>query len=120
LGVGRKADDLLCERITLAKSKDVKTGCTLADSSKEGYGSKRAVLPVMMMMIGRKHPISPSTYFIPEIIQHLCIKFGIGSLEASEFNVDIYRTSRTQLCMSLKSNMLMFWFLCMQKYPRHI
>jgi hypothetical protein len=27
----------------------VKTGCNLAESSKEGYGSKRAVLPMMMI-----------------------------------------------------------------------
>jgi hypothetical protein len=29
----------------------VKTGCNLAESSKEGYGSKWAVLPMMMMMM---------------------------------------------------------------------
>jgi hypothetical protein len=29
----------------------VKTGCNLAESSKEGYGSKRAILPMMMMMM---------------------------------------------------------------------
>jgi hypothetical protein len=28
----------------------VKTGCNLAESSKEGYGWKRSVLPMMMMM----------------------------------------------------------------------
>jgi hypothetical protein len=33
------------------KSKDVKTGCNLAESSKEGYGSKGAVLSMMMMMM---------------------------------------------------------------------
>jgi hypothetical protein len=27
----------------------VKTRCNLAESSKDGYGSKRAVLPMMMM-----------------------------------------------------------------------
>jgi hypothetical protein len=27
----------------------VKTGCNFTESSKEGYGSKRAVLPMMMM-----------------------------------------------------------------------
>jgi hypothetical protein len=27
------------------------TGCNLAESSKEGYGSKMTVLPVVMMMI---------------------------------------------------------------------
>jgi hypothetical protein len=31
------------------KSKEVKTGSNLAESSKEGYGSKRDVLPMMMM-----------------------------------------------------------------------
>jgi hypothetical protein len=29
------------------KSKEVKTGCNLAESSKEGCGSERAVLPMM-------------------------------------------------------------------------
>jgi hypothetical protein len=33
---------LLCRKITGAKSKEVKTGCNLAESSKEGYGLKRA------------------------------------------------------------------------------
>jgi hypothetical protein len=38
LGVGRKADDLV-----VMKSKEVKIGSKLAESSKENYGSKRAV-----------------------------------------------------------------------------
>jgi hypothetical protein len=50
LGVGRKADNYALKYI-IAKSRKVKTGCNLAESSKEGYGSKRAVLPVIMMMI---------------------------------------------------------------------
>jgi hypothetical protein len=29
----------------------VKTGCNLAGSSKEGYGSKAAIFPMMMMII---------------------------------------------------------------------
>jgi hypothetical protein len=29
----------------------VKTRCNLAESSKEGYGPKRAVLPMVMMMM---------------------------------------------------------------------
>jgi hypothetical protein len=29
----------------------VKTGCSLAESSKEDYGSKRVILPVVMMMV---------------------------------------------------------------------
>jgi hypothetical protein len=32
---------LLCKRISFAKSEEMKTGCNLAESSKEGYGSKR-------------------------------------------------------------------------------
>jgi hypothetical protein len=36
----------------VTKSKEEKTGCNLAESSKEGYGKKKgAVLPMMMMMI---------------------------------------------------------------------
>jgi hypothetical protein len=33
------------------KSKEAETGCNLAESSKEAYGSKRAVLPMMLMMM---------------------------------------------------------------------
>jgi hypothetical protein len=55
------------------KSKEVKTGCNLAESSKVGcaVAQKGAVLSVMMMMIGREHPICPSTYFISKIVQRL-------------------------------------------------
>jgi hypothetical protein len=42
---------LLCKKIIVAKFKEMKTGCNLVESSKEGYGSKRAVLPMMMMMM---------------------------------------------------------------------
>jgi hypothetical protein len=31
----------------------MKTGRNLAESSKEGYGSKKAVLPMMMMMMDK-------------------------------------------------------------------
>jgi hypothetical protein len=47
---------LVCKRIVVAKSKELKTGCNLAECSKEGHGSKRAVLPMMMMIA--KEPIS--------------------------------------------------------------
>jgi hypothetical protein len=40
---------LLCKEIIVAKSKDVKTGSNMAEFSKEGYGSKNAVLPTMIM-----------------------------------------------------------------------
>jgi hypothetical protein len=42
---------LLFEKITVAKSREVKTRSNLAEISKEGYGSKSAVLPMMMMNI---------------------------------------------------------------------
>jgi hypothetical protein len=32
------------------KSKEVKTGCILAESSKEGYGPKSVVLSMMVMI----------------------------------------------------------------------
>jgi hypothetical protein len=40
------------------KFKEVKTGCNLAESSKEGCGSKRAVLPMMMMMMRGRSAVS--------------------------------------------------------------
>jgi hypothetical protein len=55
LGVGCKADDLALDKTTVAKSKEVETGwsnsqkwANLAESSKESYGSERAVLPMMI------------------------------------------------------------------------
>jgi hypothetical protein len=47
----RRLINLLCKRITVAKSREVNTGWNLAESSNEDYGSKRAVLPMMMMMM---------------------------------------------------------------------
>jgi sporulation protein YlmC with PRC-barrel domain len=41
---------LLYKKITVAKSKEVKTVSNLAVSSKEGYGSKRFVSPMMMVI----------------------------------------------------------------------
>jgi hypothetical protein len=38
------------KRIVVLKSKEVKTGSNQAESSKKGYGSKTAVLPVVVMM----------------------------------------------------------------------
>jgi hypothetical protein len=51
--------NLLCNKITVAKSKEVETESNLAESSKEDYGSKRDVLQMtttttmmtMMMMV---------------------------------------------------------------------
>jgi hypothetical protein len=42
---------MLCKKNTVAKSKEVKTGCNLAESSKEDCGSKRPVLLLMMTMM---------------------------------------------------------------------
>jgi hypothetical protein len=41
---------LLSKTIIATKSKEVKTGSNLAEFSKEGYGSKRTVLPIMRMI----------------------------------------------------------------------
>jgi hypothetical protein len=41
---------LLCKKkITVAKSRELKTGSNVTESSKEGYGSQGAVLPVLML-----------------------------------------------------------------------
>jgi hypothetical protein len=40
---------LLCKKSIVVKSKDVKTGCTLANPSEESYGLKRGILPMMMI-----------------------------------------------------------------------
>jgi hypothetical protein len=48
---GCKAADLALQKILIAKSKEVKTGCNLAETSKEGCGSKLADLPMTMMMM---------------------------------------------------------------------
>jgi hypothetical protein len=42
---------LHCKKIIVAKSKEVKTGCNLVESSQEVYGPIRAVLPMTMMMM---------------------------------------------------------------------
>jgi hypothetical protein len=46
---------LLCQKIIFAKTKEVKTGSNLAESSKEGYGSKTAVLTTTVMINLRGH-----------------------------------------------------------------
>jgi hypothetical protein len=50
---------LLCKKNIVTKSKEVKTGCSLAECSDESYGSKRAVLAMIIMMmlvyIGNSH-----------------------------------------------------------------
>jgi hypothetical protein len=57
--LGAKLTTLLCKKIIVPKSKEVKT-----KSSKEGYGYKRAVLPLMMMMMfGLDIPDETSQYF---------------------------------------------------------
>jgi hypothetical protein len=42
---------LLWKKKIVAKSKEVKIGSNLAESSKKGYVSKSALLPMMMMMM---------------------------------------------------------------------
>jgi hypothetical protein len=60
LRVGRKADDLVLWKISVAKSKEVKTGCNLAEFSEEGYGSKRAAFPMMTMMMSLSLMLRPT------------------------------------------------------------
>jgi hypothetical protein len=48
---------LLCKSISASKFKEVKAGYKLAEFSKEAYVSKRAVLPMMMMVF----VVSPHT-----------------------------------------------------------
>jgi hypothetical protein len=47
-----------------AKSKEVKTGCSLAESSKEGCGSKRAGLPMVVMMCNEDRKVQYHFLFI--------------------------------------------------------
>jgi hypothetical protein len=42
---------LRCKNMNIAQSKEVKTGSNMAESSRESCDSKRAVLPIMMMMM---------------------------------------------------------------------
>jgi hypothetical protein len=57
-GLDAKLLTLLCKEITVAKAKEVKTGwsnsqelANVTESSKEDYGSKRAVFPTMITMM---------------------------------------------------------------------
>jgi hypothetical protein len=42
---------LLCEQTIVAKPKEVKTGCKLAESPKVGFVSNGGVLPVMTIIV---------------------------------------------------------------------
>jgi hypothetical protein len=46
----RLTDLALWKKVFVAESKEVKTRCILAESSNEGYGSKGAVMPMMLPM----------------------------------------------------------------------
>jgi hypothetical protein len=46
-----KLTTLLGKKIIIKKYKEVNTGRNLAESSKEGYGTHRAVLPMMLTMM---------------------------------------------------------------------
>jgi hypothetical protein len=48
--LGARLTNLQCKKIIVVKSKVVKTGYYLAESYKEGYGSKRAVLLMILMI----------------------------------------------------------------------
>jgi hypothetical protein len=53
---------LLCKRIIIVRSKEVKPESNLAEPSKKVYGSKMAVLPMMMtmMMMRLRRPMKTS------------------------------------------------------------
>jgi hypothetical protein len=54
LRFGSKADKFsLKKKIIVAKSKEMKNWCHLAESSKEGFGSRRVVFPMMVMMLSQ-------------------------------------------------------------------
>jgi hypothetical protein len=48
--MGARLMTLLCKKIIVAKSEELKTGCSLIESSKEGCGSERAFLPMMISL----------------------------------------------------------------------
>jgi hypothetical protein len=50
-GLDLRLTILICKKVTVAKSEEMKTECRLAESCKEGYGSKRDVLPMIMIMM---------------------------------------------------------------------
>jgi hypothetical protein len=43
----------MCKKITVAKSKEVKTGSNVAETFKEAYDTKRAVLPMIKPMLNK-------------------------------------------------------------------
>jgi hypothetical protein len=51
LGFDERLTTLLCKNILLLNKNKLNRMINLAESSKEGYDSKRAVLPMMIMMI---------------------------------------------------------------------
>jgi hypothetical protein len=79
---------LLCKKVVVSKSREVKTGCSLAESPKEG--SKRAVLPMMMKYFRYTLEMSPEPhlglrvsirYWCPiltgiDMCQHILVKFN--------------------------------------------
>jgi hypothetical protein len=49
--VDARLTTLLCKTITVSKSQEVKPGSNLAQFYKQGYGSKSALSPTMMIII---------------------------------------------------------------------
>jgi hypothetical protein len=69
---------LLCKKI-VAKSKEVKTGCNLAESSKEAYGSKRDVLPKTIIIVTCRTDYERDFGLENGFIDHLYTRFGTTS-----------------------------------------
>jgi hypothetical protein len=55
---------LLCEKITVAKSNEVKTGPYLAESSKEGYGSKSVSFNQLLILSSSPFFLFSSRFFL--------------------------------------------------------
>jgi hypothetical protein len=60
------------------KSEEVKTGCNLAESSEEGYDSKTAILPMMMMTMILSSKYSGSQCYI---LQEKLYKFLLETVQ---------------------------------------
>jgi hypothetical protein len=83
---------LLCKKIIVAISKEVKTGCSLVESSNEGYGSKRAVL--LMMMMTKVHLMYEPEYVTP-CVANLTEENSCGSM--FEFRTGVWFPTATVL-----------------------
>jgi hypothetical protein len=50
-GLDARLTTLLCKKVAVTKSKEVKTGCNLTESSKEGYGQKKGSFTIVVVLV---------------------------------------------------------------------